>query len=154
MVQTMLPQAIDAIVTLFKAQGLTVWDGPIITGDYSDAVYVGFDGDYTGEEKAASTIQAWAGIGNRARKEELDIVCSICTMTGDAASWKTPRDTAIAILATVGQVLRSDPSIGLGPPTISADFVAELWPGEFFQETGPAGYQIRIVFTIHIKTRV
>jgi hypothetical protein len=155
MVQTMLPQAIDAIVSKLQAAGLTVWDGPIITGNYDDAVYIGYDGEYDGEEKAVSILQAWKGLGANARSEDLDIACAVVTLTGnDDPSWKTSRDTTIAILEKIGQVLRADPSLGLGPPTVSADFVAELWPGELYQENGPSGLQARIVFTIHIKTRV
>lgn len=155
-VQSRFPAAADAIVAGLVAAGLKVWDGPIITGDYSNAVYIGFDGDYAdGEERAASINQEWHGLGAKARKEEIQIPCAVVVLTGNGdTTWKPTRDTGFAILETIGQTLRADPSLGLGPPTVSADFVAELWPGDTFQETGPAGMQLRIVFDIHIKTRV
>lgn len=156
MTETRMPAAIDAIVSRLKTAGLTVWDGPILTGDYSNAVYVGFDGDYNdGEERASTTFQEWHGLGAKARRETIDVACAIVALTGNAdTTWKPCRDTAVAMLETVGQTLRADPSLGLGPPTVSGDFVAELEPGDFFQEAGPGGMQARIVFTVHIKTRV
>lgn len=161
MVETRIPQAIDAIVaklvTAFQnTPGVVVWDGPIVSGDYSDAVYIGFDGDYAdGEERAVTSVQEWRGLGAKSRSEELQIAGAAVIRIGDGAmTWKPARDAAIALLTTVGQTLRADPSVGLGPPTVSSDFVAELWPGDMFQETGPEGMQVRIVFTIHCKTRV
>lgn len=151
MVETRLPAAIDAIVASLKAAGLTVWDGPILSGDYGDAVYVGYDADPgIGEEHASTTTQAWAGLGQRKRDEENQITCAVVTVTGDdLTAWKPARDAAYALLETVGQVLRADPSLALSPPS-----VAELRPGDYFQEPGPAGFQARIVFSIHHKTRV
>lgn len=152
MVQSRLPASIDAIVEALTTAGVTVWDGPILTGDYGDAIYIGYDADpQGGEERASSTEQTWASaIGQKARNEDLQIICAIVTLTGnDDASWKPARDTAFALLETVGTVLRADPSLGLSPPS-----VAELWPGDYFQEVGPAGLQTRIAFVINHKTRV
>lgn len=153
MTETRLPDSIDAIVAALTAAGLTVWDGPIISGDYGDAVYIGFDGDYSENgsgEHAGSTVQTWSSIGRKVRDEDLTITCSVVTLTGDdAPSWKAARDACFAILQTVGVALRADPSLGLPPPS-----VAELQQGGYFQEVGPEGMQARIVFTIHHKTRV
>jgi hypothetical protein len=151
MVQTRIPASIDAIVTALQAAGLNVWDGPILTGDYTDSVYIGYDAqpDIV-EQRAATSMQSWAGLGNRARNEDNGITCAVVTLTGDTAnSWKAARDHAFSMLETVGQVLRADPSLGLSPPS-----VAELEPGDYFQEIGPAGYQCRIAFVIHHLTRV
>jgi len=152
MTETRLPAAIDAVVTALTAAGLTVWDGPVITGDYAVAcVYVGYDGDPSyEEERASSTQQTWAGLGAKRRDETNEIVCAAVTITGnDAPSWKAARDSVYALVETVGQTLRADPSLGLSAPS-----VAELWPGDYFQEAGPAGYQARVVFSINHKTRV
>lgn len=149
-----LPAAIDAIVAALQGVGVQVWDGPIVSGDYSDAVYVGFDGEYGGEEKAATVKQDWASIGQRKRNEEDDIICAIVVQVGDGhSSWKPVRDAISALMETVGQALRSDttlgPSLGLSGPS-----VAQLWGGELFQEQGPGGMQARLVFSINYKTRV
>lgn len=148
--ETRLPVSIDAIVAALQTAGLTVWDGPIVTGDYRNAVFIGYDGDPEGEFRAATVDQAWAGVGQRKRNEEPHIIGAVTALVGNSAtSWKETRDTAFAMLTTVGQTLRSDPSLGQSPP-----YVAELWPGEYFQEPIPVGYQARIIFAIHIKTRV
>lgn len=158
MVQTRIPAAIDALVALFQGAGLATLDGPILSGDEYPVgcVYVGFDGDYNeGEERAVTSVQEWAGLGKLVRREDLQIAGAVTYVTGNAATtWKSARDSAVALLETIGQVLRADPSIGLGPPAVAGDFVAELWPGDMFQENGPAGMQVRIVFAIHCKTRV
>ncbi|MFC3453999.1 hypothetical protein [Amycolatopsis speibonae] len=153
MTESRIPEAIDAIIAaLTTAQpDLQVWDGPIISGDYTNAVYIGFDGQYEdSEELAVSAQQEWAGIGRNARNEDLQITCSVVVLTGNAdTAWKPTRDAAYSIIEAVGQVLRADPSVGLPPPV-----VAELVPGDFYQETGPAGMQARVLFSIHLKTRV
>lgn len=157
MTEWRLPAAVDAIVAALSGVGVQVWDGPILTDDYSDAIYIGFDGDYsdTGDERAASTRQEWAGgIGQRRRSDEHDITCAIVVLVGEAAtSWKPVRDKVAALLETVGQALRSDvvlgPSLGLSAPS-----VAQISGGDLFQEAGPEGMQARFVFSINYRTRV
>lgn len=148
--ETRGPAVIDAIVAALQAAGLTTWDGPILTGDYSDAVYVGYDADPEGDQQASSTAQEWAGIGLRRRNEEIDVTCAAVALTGESdETWKRARDAAYTLMETVGATLRATPSLGLGSPC-----VAELQPGDYFQENGPEGYQARVVFTVHITTRV
>jgi len=152
MVESRVPQAIDAVCTMCKNAGLPVFDGPVITGDANrSALFIGYDGG--GEEgsdfNATDTTQAWAGIGLRRRNEDYSIVCSIIVFTGDTGSWKNARDAAFGLLDQVGELLRATPSLGLSSPS-----TAELMPGAYFQEPGPRGYQARIVFTIHHDTRV
>lgn len=151
MVQTRIPAAIDAIVTALQGAGLKVWDGPVLTGDYGNCVFIGFDAqpDLV-ESRAASSAQAWSGLGQRARDENLQITGAVVTLTGNTdESWKAARDIAFAMLESIGQVLRSNPSLGLSSPS-----VAELQPGDYYQEIGPAGYQCRIAFAVHHMTRV
>lgn len=155
MVASRVPEVIDALVAvLTPALSVPVWDGPIVTGDYGDAVYIGYDADPEGgEEQAADAQQAWAGIGAQARDEDSQITCAIVVLTGNAiTSWKGPRDTAYGLLNDVNDAIRSTPakaSLGLSPPS-----TAELWPGAYYQEDGPGGYQARLLFQINHKTRV
>jgi hypothetical protein len=155
MTEWRLPAAIDAIVAALQTAGIQVWDGPLVTGDYSDAVYIGYDADPRGGEELASvTQQDWAGIGQRRRNDEHTITCAIVVLIGtDATSWKPARDKVAALLDTVGQVLRNDatlgPSLGLSPPS-----VAQLQPGSYFQESLEEGFQARLLFTINYRTRV
>ncbi len=149
-----LPAAIDAIVAALQGSGITVWDGPLVTGDFTDAVYIGYPGTSNDEEQASSTRQEWAGIGQRKRNDEHEIVCSIVALVGDAAtSFKPARDAVAALLEIVGQTLRNDaslgPSLGLSPPS-----VAQVMPGDYFQENGPFGLQARLLFSINYRTRV
>jgi hypothetical protein len=154
MTEWRIPAAIDAIVTALQATALTVWDGPMVTGDFTEAVYIGYDAAPDGgEELASTTVQQWAsGIGQRARDEENEIVCAAACLLGDEG-WKAVRDRVAAMLEIVGKTLRGNdsigPSLGLSPPS-----VAELWPGQYFQEALEQGYQGRLAFTIRYKTRV
>lgn len=147
-----VPATIDALVTLLRATGITVWDGPLVVGDYSDAVFVGYDGDPDGDFATADVDSEWAGLGARARDEEFDIVCAAVALVGDDIT-KLARDNAYALTEQVETVLRANPSLGLGPPT-SPMFVAEFKRGNTYTEPNESGYQVRIVFAVHVKTRI
>src|SRR5206468_7305615 len=113
MTEWRLPAAIDAIVAALQGLGVQVWDGPIVSGDYDDAIYIGFDGDYGGEELAATTVQTWAGIGQRKRDEDHTITCAVVVLLGnESTSWKPARDKVAALLDAVGQALRNDATLG------------------------------------------
>ncbi len=140
---------IDALVALFRGAGLTTWDGPLVTGDYTPAVHVGYDGDMEGDYKSADPGEEWAGIGARTRDEEFDIICAATALMGDSDP-KVAREVVKAMLATVANTLRADPSLGQTP----TPFVAEYRPGPLYVEPCPAGYQVRAVFAVHVKTRL
>jgi hypothetical protein len=148
MVSTRFFDAVDAIVAALKAAGLLVWDGPVVTGDFSDSVFVGYDGDPEGNYEAATLTQDWAGLGAKRRDETLDIHCAVVALSGDGDA-KSARDRAKTILTTVETTVRADPSLGQPP-----QFTAGLKPVAAFQEPTTDGLQIRITFTISIKTRV
>jgi hypothetical protein len=156
MVASRVPAVIDALVTILTAAdlGAPIWDGPITTGDPSDAVYIGYDADpQGGEEQGAEVQQGWAGIGTESRDEEGQIMCAVVVLTGNQITgWKGPRDRAYALLDGVNGAIRGTPakaSLGLSPP-----MTAELWPGAYFQEANPDGFQARLLFQIHYTTRV
>lgn len=152
MVECRIPQAIDAVVSLLANAGMTVYDGPILTGNSANsAVFIGYDADPEGDQQASSTQQAWAGVGvTRKRDEENQIAGAVVVLFGDSiTAWKNVRDLAYGLLDTIGQTLRANADLGLSAPS-----VAELWPGDYFQEATTAGYQGRLVFSIHYKTRV
>lgn len=155
MAESRIPAAIDAVVDALEAldvPDLMIWDGPVLSGDYVvNCIYIGCDGSFMeNEERASSTQQSWAGLGAKRRDEENQIVCAAVFATGnDMPRWKPARDAVYALVELVGTTLRANPSLGLSAPS-----VAELWPGDFFQEFGPSGYQARVVFTINHKTRV
>lgn len=151
--ETRMAAAIDVLYDRWTAAnlGAKVWDGPIVSGDYGDAIYIGYDADPEGEAQAASIEQEWAGVGtNRRRNESLDITCAAVVLVGASDErWKTARDRVTALIDGLGANLRADPSLGQSPP-----FRAELMPGDYFQESTDAGHQARQLFTVHIETRV
>ncbi|MEU0797175.1 hypothetical protein ABZ342_44535 [Amycolatopsis sp. NPDC005961] len=151
---------VAALTTAFNGQEVRVWDGPVASGDYANAVYIGYDADPEAAEFiAANGLQQWDGLGAKKRAEELDIVCAVLVdfVESDTNSWKATRDTVFGIFDTVGQTLRANPSLGQPPP-----FVAEIANSRYSQEFAElqVGESIavkpqgRIVFTVHIKTRV
>lgn len=151
MAETRVPASIDAIVAALQAAGLTIWDGPIVSGDFSSAVFIGYDGDPDGDYRAVTTTQTWSGLGQRKRDEEDLISCAAVALLGTSdTSWKPTRDAVYALLDTVGQTLRADPSLAQPPP-----YTAEILTGDYFQEATTSGNQGRLVFTIRISnTRV
>jgi hypothetical protein len=141
---------IDALVAAFRGAGLTVWDGPLVTGDYKPAVHVGYDGDPEGDYMAADPNQEWSGsVGTKAREEEFDIKCAATALFGDSDP-KLARDAVKVMLATVENTLRADPSLGQTP----TPYVAAYKPGPLYVEPASAGYQVRGVFNVHVKTRL
>lgn len=141
---------IDALVTTFKAAGLTTWDGPLVTGEYQPAVHVGYDGDPEGDYMAADPSQKWSGsVGTKARDEEFDVRCAATALFGDSSP-KLARDAVKAMLVTVENALRADPSLAQTP----TPYVAEYSPGPLYIEPTQSGYQVRAVFNVHVKTRL
>ncbi len=148
MASTRVPATIDALVALGTAAGATTWDGPVVTGDYNTALFIGYDGDPDGDFLAAEADQEWAGLGAKARDEEFDIICAAVATIGDSV--KIARDAVFAMVALLESALRTDPALGQTPPPFTAGFK----PGNLFVEPTAAGFQARLVFMVHVKTRV
>lgn len=122
--------------------------GPFITGDPSNALFVGYDGDPAGDFRAVNVVSSWAGLGARARDEEFDVFCAVTVLSGDN---DIPGATtaAYAIYYAFENALRADPDLNQGPP-----FTAGVNTGELFTMPHPAGLQVRLGFTVHVKTRI
>lgn len=146
------PETVDRIVLLLRtaAPEKPVWDGPIVTGERSDALFVGYDADPEGEFQAAEMNQTWASaVGTLRRDETFDIRCAAVASVGDNDP-KLARDRAFALLALAETTLRADASLGLTP----TPFVAEIAPtGVFFVPEG-AGLTCRVPFLIRVTTRI
>lgn len=144
------PQTVDRVVHLLRTAGLQVWDGPIMTGDRGDAVFVGYDAVPDGEFRSAEMNQQWAeAVGARRRDETFDIQCAALASVGENDP-KLGRDRAFALLAVVETTLRADPSLGITP----TPFVAEFAPTAVFTEPDGAGLQVRVPFLIRVSTRI
>jgi hypothetical protein len=146
-----VPASVDALVAALKAAvSFPVYDGPELSSEYTDAVFIGFDGDPLGERKAVTTTADWAGIGAKRRSEIIDILCAAVAVSGDGIP-KDARDRVYVVLGSVETVLRADPSLAQTPPPFVASITTHelLWD---WLET--AGLQARLTFTVHIETRI
>lgn len=145
-----IPATIDALVAAWTAAlvPVPVWDGPVVSGDFSDAVFVGYDGNPEGAFDAVAGTQEWAGLGARARTEEFDVVCSIVVLAGDGALGAA-RQRVFSLLASAAAALRANPGLGQAPP-----FVAEVASPALFTEPTSQGLQARLSFAVHVRTRI
>lgn len=148
MADSRIPATIDALKALWTATGATVYDGAPLTEDYSDAIFVGYDGDPDGDFETAADDSEWAGLGALRRDEEFDIVCSVVTLVGDD-DIRAVRESTFALYKLASDALRADPSLGQTPP-----FTAALKGGSMFTEPSGDGWQCRKVFRVHVKTRI
>lgn len=155
MATSRVPATIDRLVELFNAareaagNTFTVWDGPLVTGEYGPGIHIGYDGDPEGDYKTADPTQEWAGIGAKTRDEEFDIPCAAVALIGDQDT-KLARDTVYALLSVAENTLRADPSLGQTPPP----YTAEFRPGPVYTEATDVGYQVRGLFNVRVKTRL
>jgi hypothetical protein len=69
-------------------------------------------------------------------------------LLGDDAV-KPARDAVYALVATAETVLRNDPTIGQLPM-----FVAQFRPQALYIEPTTSGFQARLVFHVHVDTRI
>lgn len=147
------PAAVDQLYALLTAALGTanpVWDGPPVTGDFRDCVYLGYDGDPSGERRSVTGQQEWAGIGAKKRSETLDIICAAAAISGDGTA-KPARDKVYALMGQVETTLRADPSMGQSP----TPFVASVHSPElFFEWIEQMGLQARLTFHVLIETRI
>lgn len=144
---TRMFDAIDAVITILTAAGANVVDGQTVVGDVQDYVFVGYDGDPGGEERAVQGDQDWAGIGTRKRDEQFEILCAaVSRYSADPA--KTARDRVKAQFTLVENAIVADPSLGLANAVGYS--VADVHPVDLFSHDG----WYRLTFTIRVKTRI
>jgi hypothetical protein len=142
----------DAIIAALNASPtfadpVQVFDGPAATADnWTDAVFVGFDGFQDSAYEAGTIDHQWAYVGNTSAFETVTVNCSIMSWTGDITP-KPARDSALVLLAGVETVLRTDPTLGIDGST-----QAQLLIGTPFQEPFTKGLQVRIPFTVTVTT--
>lgn len=132
-----------------------VYLGPIVSGDPDDAVFVGYDGDPSGDMETVVHTQNWGALGNKARDEEFDVRCAILNRTG-----QTDADGVAAAIArmygmfdAIANSVHADPSIGLGPPTSPIMTCSIRGLGSFMTLTDD-GVAPRVTFSVHVRTRV
>lgn len=150
LVQTILAvHAKVAAASAITAAGARVELGPVVSGDPSDTVWVGYDGDPEGEFRAGRRDSEWVGLGAKKRDESTFVTCAITTLAGDGDV--TAALTRIDVLFdALEDSLRADPSLGQSP----TPFVAAVDDGDLFMDLTTAGLEPRLVFTVAIKTRI
>lgn len=144
MAASRVPATLVALAELWSAN-----NGPLVTGDFSDGIFVGYDGDPEGDFEAVDFDSEWAGLGAKARDEEFDVVCASVALVGEDEGVTLALDRAYDQLESAAVLLRADPSLGFSPP-----YTAAVKGGAVFNVPGPKGHQVRIVFRVHVATRI
>ena len=150
MVNSRLPTIIDNLVSGLDALiSVPVYDGAVVTGDAAMSwVTIVYDSDSEGTFETASVEQDWAGIGAKAKSEEVTLRCAAVFVDADS-NVKAARDGVYALFGEVETHLRGNISLGLPSPT-----VAEVRTYSYFQEPGQMGVEGRIVFEVLIRSRI
>lgn len=145
-----VPTILDTIVSGLDAViSVPVWDGGVVTGDYSQSfVTIGYNGDIEGTFVAATVSQPWAGLGAKAKKEVVSIPCAAVFIDG-SGSVKVARDGAYALFAVIENYFRGNISLGISSPAITT--ISEY---TYYQEPVETGLQARIAFTIEVSVRI
>jgi hypothetical protein len=153
MATSKLGVAIDTLVAYFTTAlpGVTVLDGEL-TGEAFPAKWliVGDDGVVAEDEVAATSKQVWAGIGAKTRDEVITVTCAAGAWTGNAAATrKSVRDDALAVMAAAEQALRNDPSLG----SITQGG-AQITDADLHNISDPAGIGVALVFMVTVPFRL
>lgn len=154
---------IDTLVTKLKASAtfadpVRVYDGPQTGVDtmWQSAVFIGFDGDWrdnprgfvtNSDYQAVLVNQQMAFLGNSSMFEQLEIQCAAEFWSGDV-NVQNARNGAIAMLAGVESVIRTDFSLGIDGSTIASLHTGNL--SYYFDNDGNVGS--RIAFIVHVQT--
>jgi len=81
MATSAIPAAINALITILDAvEDTDVFDGPPMTGENPDYICIGHDP--LDPLNAVEASQVPASLGNRAREESFDILCSLAAWSG------------------------------------------------------------------------
>ena len=126
-------------------QHVAVIDGDTAEDDTTDAIYTAYDADPESKGEVVTSRFAWAGVGNKARDEVIDIVGAVVATNGEG-DVVAARARAYQLLAIVDEAVRADPSLGMGAPRPTR---AELTEHRLI----PLGDEMWIRFTVSVTTR-
>lgn len=145
-----IPAVIDALVSMLTAAlpAITVYDGPWVTPPETTDSFITVGWTPDGENPTGE--QAWAGLGNKARDERIDIPCYADAYSGDTAT-KARRDAASALLAAAENALRTDTTLGGAIPNPGW---AQIGSYSIRQEQTEAGLEVGITFHVLVNTRI
>lgn len=143
------PAVIDALVsTLTTALSgtATVYDGQWVTPPDSTQSYVTVG--WTPDLDGPSGQQDWAGLGNRARTERIDIPCYADAYSGDTDT-AARRNAAFTLFAACETALRTDPTLGA-----VLNLYAQVSEYAVRQEQTEQGLEVGITFHVLAETRI
>jgi hypothetical protein len=126
--------------------GVTVNDGPFVTVPDGDYLTVG----WTPEGDLTSGQQTWAGLGNKARDEQIDIPC-YCDSYSGSTDVPCRRTAAFALLAAAENAVRADPTLG---GVVPSPGWCQVGSYSERQEQTEAGLAVGVVFHILVQTRI
>lgn len=152
MATSAVPAVVDALVGAADAAlvDVAVYDGYGVSDDPGDFLMVGVeDPDSDTFATSANTTQQWPHIGHTVRDETGDITCSALSWNGDADQ-KAARDAVYATTAQLEDLLRTDPTLGLGP-LVRVEFGTT---SELTQRQASDGAMAMLMFRIHFQARI
>jgi len=106
MATSAIPAAITNLIAILRAvEDADVFDGPPMTGENPDYICIGHDP--LDPLNAVEASQSAASLGNRAREESFDILCSLAAWSGDG-SMSGRRTRALELFAAVESAVRQN----------------------------------------------
>jgi len=153
---SVIPALIDALVTQASAalpavkvfDGFGVSDSPGTTG----TLMVGVDDPDT--DQAASSgdgSQSMAVLATtRPRDQVGSLTCAALAWSG-STNQKAARDAAYGIVAAVENLLRADPTLGIGQP---GRVVIQMGDDRLSQNQYDKGCDALVIFTVNFKARI
>lgn len=151
MTTSRIPAVCDALVstlTTALAGTATVYDGQWVTAPAGTKSYVavGWTPDGDGPEGQ----QEWAGLGNRARTESIDIPCYADAYSG-STSTAARRNAAFELFAACEDALRADPTLG---GVVPQPGWSQIGTYAVRQEQTDSGLEVGITFHVIAETRI
>jgi hypothetical protein len=155
MATSTVPALIDALVTNARTSlpDVDVYDGFGMSDDPGDFLMIGVeDPDLAQAATSAQAQQAPATMGmQRSRDETGSVTCAALSWNGDADP-KAARDGAFATVAAVEDMLRLNPSQGLGAEGL---FVCQFGGNlTLSQQQDGDGASALVVFTVDFRARI
>ncbi|MFI0718919.1 hypothetical protein [Streptomyces sp. NPDC021224] len=141
-----VPDALDALVAVFRSApglaGVTVFDGPVVTGSgQMEAVTVG-----VGDEEDPTAVEAQnarEGLAPSPDREQYTIRCAVLVLnaTGDMGA---ARRRAYQMLGEIGGVLAADQRLG------GAVMTARLGSSTLVQAQDETGAAATVTFSVEV----
>jgi len=128
--------------------GVTVWDGPVITGDNPvDWITIGHDGNEDGDMTVGDWVNSYMPIGARRMDEEGSVKNVLVVNSGDMENPNEARNAGLNLLGHVDSVIRADPTLA------GACIYAGLSAHSLEYKQTANGFGCKINFEVKYKAR-